>query len=161
MVCKFDDFDALKGVSPSNNIDERWLVCWFSWKKRGEEEGGNKGGPVYALQMKSVMCVCACVHVRFTFMWTETIKFHILDGNADALFYIYPFFKGGHKSVFFFFFYYTMYGYDLSNGKIMIPMALNLFILNDAQSDSGVILGIYPSKQTILVATTFRSKECL
>lgn len=44
-------------------------------------------------------------------------------------FYI-SFFKGGHKSGLFFSF--TMYGYDLSNGKIMIPMALNLFILTDA-----------------------------
>lgn len=46
------------------------------------EEGGKQGGggvPVYALQMKSVMCVCACVHVRFTFVWTEMIDFHILD----------------------------------------------------------------------------------
>lgn len=34
-------------------------------RKKGETRGGGGGGPVYALQMKSVMCVCACVHVRF------------------------------------------------------------------------------------------------
>jgi hypothetical protein len=76
------------------------------------------------------MCVCACVHVRFTFVLTEIIEIFILDENSDGLRFIYILFlKGGHKSVFFCF-YYTMYGYDLSNGKIMIPMALNLFILN-------------------------------
>lgn len=48
-------------------------------KKRG------KGGPVYALLMESVMCVCACVHVRLTFMWKETIEFYILDESSDGL----------------------------------------------------------------------------
>lgn len=81
--------------------------------------------------MESVMCVSACVHVRFTFMWTETIEFYILDESSDSLWFIYILFKGGTQKCLFLF-SFTMYGYDLSNGKIMIPMAFNLFILNCA-----------------------------
>lgn len=53
--------------------------------------------------------------------------------NFDGLCSIYILFFRGAQKCLFLFSYYTMYGYDLSNGKIMIPMALNLFILNDAK----------------------------
>lgn len=51
-------------------------------KKKGEKGGGSG---IRIADGKRYVCVCACVHVRLTFMWKETIEFYILDESSDGL----------------------------------------------------------------------------